>query len=134
MDVYGVHIGQSDLSVDVTYRLIGNNKWLGFSVANRQQLKVVSWQLFDYIGIVIIYLTTTKEDTALAMGMLQLTELVQLKQRSAVAIGGINTNNATPILQIGIEGIAVVSAICDQKDIQQATRLLFEKIQQVKAK
>ena len=132
IDADGVHIGQSDLPVDVTRKLIGNNKWLGFSVANRQQLDEVSWQLVDYIGIGPIYPTTTKQDAAPAMGMPQLTQLVKLKQCPAVAIGGININNATPVLQSGIEGIAVVSAICGQKNIQQATLSLFEKVQQAK--
>lgn len=132
IDADGVHIGQSDLPVDVTRKLIGNDKWLGFSVANRQQLNEVPWQLVDYIGIGPIYPTTTKQDAAPAIGMPQLIQLVTLKQRPAVAIGGINANNATPILQSGIEGIAVVSAICGQKDIQQATLSLLEKIQQAK--
>ena len=134
IDADGVHIGQSDLPVDVTRKLIGNNKWLGFSVANRQQLDEVSWQLVDYIGIGPIYPTTTKQDAAPAMGMPQLTQLVRLKQCPAVAIGGININNATVILQSGIEGIAVVSAICGQKNIQQATLSLLEKVQQAKNK
>ena len=134
IDADGVHIGQSDLPVDVTRKLIGNNKWLGFSVANRQQLDEVSWQLVDYIGIGPIYPTTTKQDAAPAMGMPQLTQLVKLKQCPAVAIGGININNATPVLQSGIEGIAVVSAICGQKNIQQATLSLLEKVQQAKNK
>ena len=90
IDADGVHIGQSDLPVDVTRKLIGNDKWLGFSVANRQQLNEVPWQLVDYIGIGPIYPTTTKQDAAPAMGMPQLTQLVKLKQRPAVAIGGIN--------------------------------------------
>ncbi|OTQ30306.1 thiamine phosphate synthase [Gilliamella apicola] len=134
IDADGVHIGQSDLPVDVTRKLIGNNKWLGFSVANRQQLDEVSWQLVDYIGIGPIYPTTTKQDAAPAMGMPQLTQLVKLKQCPAVAIGGINMNNATSVLQSGIEGIAVVSAICGQKNIQQATLSLLEKVQQAKNK
>lgn len=134
IDADGIHIGQSDLPVDVTRKLIGNNKWLGFSVANRQQLDEVSWQLVDYIGIGPIYPTTTKQDAAPAMGMPQLTQLVKLKQCPAVAIGGINMNNAISVLQSGIEGIAVVSAICGQKNIQQATLSLLEKVQQAKNK
>ncbi|MCX8655860.1 thiamine phosphate synthase [Gilliamella sp. B2894] len=132
VDADGVHIGQSDLPVDVARKLIGDDKWLGFSVANRQQLNAVPWQLVDYIGIGPIYPTTTKQDAEPAIGMPQLSQLVNLKQCPAVAIGGINTNNATQILQTGIEGIAVVSAICGQKNVQQSTLLLLEKIQPIK--
>ncbi|OCG01392.1 thiamine phosphate synthase [Gilliamella sp. wkB112] len=134
VDADGVHIGQSDLPVAVTRKLIGSNKWLGFSVANRQQLDAVAWQQVDYIGIGPIYPTSTKKDAAPAMGMSQLAELVRLKQRPAVAIGGINANNATEVLQTGIEGIAVVSAICGQENIQQATSSLIKKIQSAKRK
>jgi thiamine-phosphate pyrophosphorylase len=101
-------------------------------VTNRQQLEATPWQLVDYIGVGPIFSTDTKKDVTPPIGMQQLTELVKLKQRPAVAIGGINTNNATKILQTGIEGIAVVSAICGQTDVSQATLALIEKIKQTK--
>ncbi|NUF27563.1 thiamine-phosphate pyrophosphorylase [Gilliamella bombicola] len=128
----GVHIGQSDLPADITRQLIGKDKWLGFSVSNRQQLDTTPWQLVDYIGIGPIFPTTTKKDATAALGTEQLTKLVELKQRPAVAIGGIDENNVTNVIQTGIDGIAVVSAICGQKDIQQATLSLINKIKQAK--
>lgn len=132
VDANGVHIGQTDLPINIARKLIGNDKWLGFSVTNRQQLEATPWQLVDYIGVGPIFSTDTKKDVTPPIGMQQLTELVKLKQRTAVAIGGINTNNATKILQTGIEGIAVVSAICGQTDVSQATLALIEKIKQTK--
>jgi thiamine-phosphate pyrophosphorylase len=132
VDADGVHIGQSDLPVDVTRQLIGNKKWLGFSISNHQQLNAVPWQKVDYLGIGPIYPTATKKDAAKALGTKQLTELVKLKQCPAVAIGGIDESNITDVIHTGIEGVAVVSAICGKKDIQQATLSLINKIKQAK--
>lgn len=129
----GVHIGQTDLPVQATRQLIGVNKWLGLSVSNRQQLEEVPWQEVDYLGIGPIFPTSTKQDASPAIGVSQLTELVQLKHRPAVAIGGIGLNNINQVIQTGIEGIAVVSAICGQANIQKATQLLIEEIHQVRS-
>lgn len=132
VDADGVHIGQSDLPVDVARQLIGKDKWLGLSVTNQQQLEAVSWQQVNYIGIGPIFPTITKKNATVAIGTEQLTELVKLKQCPAVAIGGIDESNITNIIQTGIDGVAVVSAICGKKDIQQATLSLINKIKQAK--
>ena len=132
VDADGVHIGQSDLPVDVARQLIGKDKWLGLSVTNQQQLKAVPWQQVNYIGIGPIFPTITKKNATVAIGTEQLTELVKLKQCPAVAIGGIDESNVTNIIQTSIDGVAVVSAICGKKDIQQATLSLINKIKQVK--
>ncbi|MCO6544404.1 MAG: thiamine phosphate synthase [Gilliamella sp.] len=132
VDADGVHIGQSDLPVDVARQLIGKDKWLGLSVTNQQQLEAVPWQQVNYIGIGPIFPTTTKKNATVAIGTEQLTELVKLKQCPAVAIGGIDESNVTNIIQTSIDGVAVVSAICGKKDIQQATLSLITKIKQAK--
>lgn len=132
VDADGVHIGQSDLPVDVARQLIGKDKWLGLSVTSQQQLEAVPWQQVNYIGIGPIFPTTTKKNATVAIGTEQLTELVKLKQCPAVAIGGIDESNVTNIIQTGIDGVAVVSAICGKKDIQQATLSLINKIKQAK--
>ncbi|PIT54970.1 thiamine-phosphate diphosphorylase [Snodgrassella alvi] len=131
-DADGVHIGQNDLPVDITRELIGYNRWLGLSITNRLQLDAVNWHKVDYIGMGPVFTTTTKKDAAPVMGLPQLAELVQLKRCPAVAIGGININNVTEVMQTGIEGVAVVSAICGKPDIKQATLSLIQKIQRAR--
>lgn len=132
IDADGVHIGQTDLPVEVTRRLIGNKKWLGFSVTNRHQLTAVPWQIVDYIGIGPIFPTSTKKDATRALGLKELQALVQLKNCPGVAIGGIGINNVVDVIQTGIDGVAVVSAICGKEDIQQATLSLINRIKKAK--
>lgn len=132
VDADGVHVGQNDLPVDAARRLIGKNKWLGLSVSNQQQLETVPWQSVDYIGIGPIYPTSTKKDASAALGIEQLTQLVKTKHCPAVAIGGIDITKVTEVMQTGIEGVAVVSAICGQANIEQATTSLINKIHQAR--
>ena len=127
----GVHVGQRDLPVDVARKLIGVDKFLGLSISNQQQLERVNWQYVDYLGIGPVFPTTTKQDAAPAIELAELAKLNHLKRCPAVAIGGINLQNLTPILEMGIEGIAVVSAICGQPDIARSTKQLAHKINQI---
>jgi len=41
-----------------------------------------------------------------------------------VAIGGINAENAGPVMETGVDGVAVVSAIMARADIREAARHL----------
>ncbi|QIQ22364.1 thiamine phosphate synthase [Zophobihabitans entericus] len=128
VDADGVHVGQSDLPVDVVRRLIGADKFLGLSVSNLAELNNVPWNLVDYLGIGPVFPTTSKTNAAPALGVAGLQTLVAQKCCPAVAIGGINSSNLAPVVQTGVEGVAVVSAICGQVDIAQVTKQLMTQI------
>lgn len=129
----GVHIGQSDLPVDVVRKLIGTEKLIGLSVSNASQMQSVPWEQVDYLGIGPIYPTNSKGDAAPVLGVEQLQKLVQSKQCPAVAIGGINRSNITQVMQTGIDGVAVISAICAQPDVGAATQQLLQQIKQAQS-
>ncbi len=129
----GVHVGQSDLPVDVVRKLIGTEKLIGLSVSNASQMQSVPWEQVDYLGIGPIYPTNSKGDAAPVLGVEQLQKLVQSKQCPAVAIGGINRSNITQVMQTGIDGVAVISAICAQPDVGAATQQLLQQIRQAQS-
>lgn len=129
----GVHVGQSDLPVDVVRKLIGTEKLIGLSVSNASQMQSVPWEQVDYLGIGPIYPTNSKSDAAPVLGVEQLQKLVQSKQCPAVAIGGINRSNITQVMQTGVDGVAVISAICAQPDVGAATQQLLQQIRQTQS-
>lgn len=129
----GVHVGQSDLPVDVVRKLIGTEKLIGLSVSNASQMQSVPWEQVDYLGIGPIYPTNSKSDAAPVLGVEQLQKLVQSKQCPAVAIGGINRSNITQVMQTGVDGVAVISAICAQPDVGAATQQLLQQITQAQS-
>jgi thiamine-phosphate pyrophosphorylase len=127
IDADGVHVGQADLPVAETRRLIGPHKILGLSVSQAEQLAVVP-EGVDYLGIGPVYPTGTKLDAAAVLGVAAFARLLAAARWPVVAIGGIQAANCAPLLAAGAQGVAVVSAICGQDDAGQATRKLLQAI------
>ncbi len=127
VDAEGVHVGQADLPVAETRRLIGPHKILGLSVSNAAQLAAVP-EGVDYLGIGPAYPTGTKLDAATVLSLAQFGELVAASRWPVVAIGGIKLSNCAPLFAAGAKGVAVVSAICGQDDPGKATLRLRQEI------
>lgn len=128
IDADGLHLGQNDLPVAIARQLLGKHKWLGLSVSNQYQLIHTPVNIIDYIGIGPVFPTQSKPDAAPACGLTELQQLVAMKSCPAVAIGGITSDNVIDIIATGIEGIAVVSAICGKPDPGIATQHLIKQI------
>lgn len=127
IDADGVHIGQNDLPAESVRAMIGTKKWLGLSVSNVGQMEAVP-DVVDYLGVGPVYPTQSKRNAPPALGLGKLGDLVSRKRLPAVAIGGITAETVGDVLRCGVEGIAVVSAICGQQNPAQATRALREKV------
>lgn len=132
VDADGVHIGQNDLPVSTVRELIGPEKIIGLSVSNQQQLSDVVWSDINYLGIGPVFATTSKKDAAPALGLVQFSQLMAQRKCPAVGIGGINLSNVKDVIQTGIDGVAVVSAICGQQDIKLVTTKLIHAIYQTR--
>lgn len=127
----GLHIGQDDLPAAVARKVIGDQMILGVSVATKEQALQVKQAGADYLGVGAIFLTETKKD-AKAVSIAQLTAISQTVKLPVVAIGGINQDNLKKLQATGISGIAVVSAIIAQENIQQAASDLKKKFLKLK--
>ena len=126
VDADGVHIGQSDMPYEIARRLLGPDKIIGLSVENMDEVREANSLDVDYIGVSPVYSTATKTDTAPPFGLEGLREAVRLSRHPAVAIGGMNASTAHDVLLTGVDGIAVVSAICSAPDPCTAARLLSQ--------
>ena len=124
VDADGVHVGQSDLPADAVRRLIGPHKWLGLSVSNAAELAAVPVGVVDHLGVGPIFATATKGDAAPATGLALLADLRAASCLPVVAIGGIGLANCASVMRCGVDGVAVVSAICGQRDVAASTRAL----------
>lgn len=131
VDAAGVHVGQADLPVAIVRRLLGPHKLLGLSISNAAELVNAELAGVDYLGIGPVHPTGTKPDAAPATGLPQFAELVRATALPVVAIGGIQSGNCLPLLRAGAKGVAVVSAICGQRDPAQATQTLLGEIRSV---
>ncbi|MDP4120424.1 MAG: thiamine phosphate synthase [Bacillota bacterium] len=120
----GVHVGQSDLPAFVVRKIIGNDKILGVSASSYEEALKAQKDNADYIGVGAMYSTLTKTD-AKTVSIDELKKIRKAINIPIVVIGGINKDTISNFKGMGIDGIAVVSAVVAQKDITCAARELL---------
>ncbi|MCD8052945.1 MAG: thiamine phosphate synthase [Lachnospiraceae bacterium] len=123
VDAAGVHVGQSDFPATVARRLLGPDKLVGVSAATVEEARKAEADGADYLGVGAMFATSTKTNTR-PVSMERLAEIRQAVSIPIVAIGGIQASNAAQFRGTGINGLAVVSAILAQPDIEDAARRL----------
>jgi thiamine-phosphate pyrophosphorylase len=120
IDAEGVHLGQSDMPVDIARRILGDDKIIGATAKTVPQALEAYRNGADNLGVGAIYPTTTKVKTVLT-SVDTLKEIVKAVPIPVNAIGGLNKNNIDILKNTGIAGICVVSAIMKAENTQKAT-------------
>ncbi|MBE7021258.1 MAG: thiamine phosphate synthase [Ruminococcaceae bacterium] len=106
----GVHLGQSDMPVDIARKILGKDFIIGATTKTVSQALEAYSQGADYLGVGAIYPTTTKVKTVITSTE-TLDAICKAVPIPVNAIGGLNKNNVQVLHGIGIAGICVVSAI-----------------------
>ena len=117
----GVHVGQSDMEAGHARQLLGPDRILGVSARTLEEALRAEAQGADYLGVGAVFSTSTKLD-AQDVSLETLKQICEKVSIPVVAIGGISTDNALLLQGSGIAGLAVVSAIFAQPDIEEAAR------------
>ena len=121
----GVHVGQKDMDVKEARRRLGPGKIIGVSCKTVEQAKAAEAGGADYLGVGAMYPTDTKSDTS-QVTVETLKAICRAVDIPVVAIGGIRADRIQPLKGTGADGVAVVSAIFGQPDIEAAARRLKE--------
>ena len=129
VDADGVHVGQSDLPVSVARKILGKDKIIGVSARNVAQAQEPEQNGADYLGHGAMYATGTKKDAKVTSReeLLKIREAVKIP---IVVIGGINQKTLSNFKGIGINGLAVVSAVIAAKDIKAAAAEMVQKFKE----
>lgn len=125
--VAGVHVGQSDLPVELARTLVGPDAVVGLSAASTEELDAahrLPAGTVDYLGIGAVFATATKPDHPAPLGISGFAERVTTLSLPAVAIGGISGAHIRRLRDAGAAGVAVVSAICAAGDPRTAAESL----------
>ena len=120
----GVHLGQSDMPVEMARKLLPPEVFIGWSVESMADVLQNTKLPVDYLGLSPIFATPTKTDTKNAWGINGLVEVRAFTRLPLVAIGGIHVGNASEVLRAGADGLAIVSALCSAADPQAAAETL----------
>lgn len=118
-DADGVHLGQGDMPLLQARRILGPTKVIGISVQTYEQALVAVHQGADYLGIGPVFATATKKDAAASIGLPALERIIRAISIPTIAIGGIQEENFDSVVRTGVGGVAMISAILDNPDVQR---------------
>ena len=127
----GVHLGQDDLPLEVARRLWPGGM-MGRSTHSLAQAFAAEREGADYIGVGPVFATPTKPGRP-AVGLPYVREAASHVRIPWFAIGGISGSNVGDVLGAGARRIAVVRAVCDAADVEQAARSLRALVEQAAA-
>lgn len=134
--VDGIHVGQTDIPVEVCRKLLGPDAVVGLSARADEMLeyvKTADMSLVDYLGVGPLHETPTKTDCGLAADGTIITksieDLKELAEASPVPIvvgGGVKLADIPLVKSTGVDGFFVVSAVCGAEDPKAAALELVQ--------
>lgn len=116
VDADGVHLGKSDTDIRTARKLLGENKIIGGTSNNLEDIMHLVKNGVNYVGLGPFRFTTTKQNLSPVLGVEGYTTILQDLQQAAIyipviAIGGIGVGDVKTLMKTGIHGIAVSSAV-----------------------
>lgn len=122
----GVHVGQSDMACVEARRALGSAKVVGVSAQTVDQALQAEKDGADYLGVGAVFPTGSKDD-ADDVSHDTVKAICEAVNIPVIAIGGISKNNVGQLAGLGLDGVAVISAIYASEDIKAATEDLKAK-------
>jgi thiamine-phosphate pyrophosphorylase len=114
----GVHLGQSDLPVEMARRVLAPGQWIGCSTHSLDQVVEADCTTANYIAFGPIFPTASKENPDPVVGLEGLREARRATRKPLVAIGGINLQNAAEVLASGADSVAVIGDLLSAPDLR----------------
>lgn len=113
----GIHVGQDDMSYRDIKKIIPPKMRIGMTIDYPSQIYSLNKMDLAYLGVSVIYPSTVKSDIKHFWKEHELKKLVLESEHPLIGIGGIDSSNAESVFNLGLDGIAVSSAICAQKSL-----------------
>ncbi|WP_430506546.1 thiamine phosphate synthase [Haloparvum sp. PAK95] len=128
VDADGVHLGQSDLPVEVAREQLGDDAIVGCSTSTVREAEIAEAAGADYLGVGAVYGTSSKDVDAAkdGIGTDRIRAIAEAVDVPVIGIGGIDPSNAAPVVEAGATGVAVISAITAAEDPEAAAAKLSE--------
>lgn len=124
--VDGIHVGQTDIPVDVCREYLGENSIVGLSARAHElfdYIKTADVSKVDYFGAGPLHPSITKpncgediDGNILVRSLEELTELAKLSPIPVVVGGGVTLSDIPGLASTGVDGFFVVSAIAGADD------------------
>jgi len=121
-DADGVQLGPEDMPISVA-RELAPNLLIGASIYSLKEALDAEAQGAHFLGAGSVYPSPTKPD-ARVIGLEGLRSIVRAVRVPVVAIGGITESNVLEVMETGVAGVAVVSAVMGAPNAREAVARL----------
>lgn len=131
--VAGVHLGREDMPAAKAREVLGPDAIIGVTAHSFDEAAAFKGLDVDYVGIGPFAFTETKENLAPILGFEGMAEIMlRLKDidfpTPCVAVGGVKLEDVAPLLEIGVNGVAVSGAIANAENIAEETRKFIKEL------
>lgn len=123
IDADGVHVGQDDMEAGNVREILGPEKIIGVSAHNVKEALRAEAHGADYLGVGAVFSTSSKPDAG-TISHETVKAICEAVKIPVIGIGGISRENILQLKGKGLCGVAVISAIFAQKDIEGAAKEL----------
>ena len=129
LHVAGAHLGKDDGELNAAKAGLHTNQWLGSTCYDQPALAEQALQLgVDYVAFGAVYPSLVKPHAPratldiLRQGRALCERYGDYTRAAVVAIGGITPSNAAPLIEAGVDSIAVISSLFEAPDIYAEAR------------
>lgn len=134
--VDGIHVGQSDIPVEICREYLGDDAIVGLSAETHNlfgYIKTADVSQIDYFGAGPLHETNTKPDCGLDLdgkvitrSFTDIAELAKLSPIPVVVGGGVKLADIPQLAKTGVDGFFVVSAVSEADEPKSAAAELVE--------
>lgn len=122
LEADGVHLGKEDMDPREARKILGPGKIIGATCNTWEDILLRQSQEVDYIGLGPFTYTTTKEKLSPILGLKGYSKLLKQMREAQIsipvfAIGGITETDIKPLINTGIQGIALSGLIKNSDDL-----------------
>ncbi|MDP4105137.1 MAG: thiamine phosphate synthase [Bacillota bacterium] len=134
--VDGIHVGQSDIPVEICREYLGDDAIVGLSAETHNlfgYIKTADVSQIDYFGAGPLHETNTKPDCGLDLDgkviTRSFTDIAELAKHSPIPVvvgGGVKLADIPQLAKTGVDGFFVVSAVSEADEPKSAAAELVE--------
>ena len=123
----GVHLGKDDSDISLARKLLGSEAIIGVSCYGDIERGLrAEREGADYVAFGTPFFTPTKPDRKPTPFEVLREAKRRITKIPVFAIGGITKENAQSVLETGVDGIAVITAVFSSPNPEEAARSLAE--------
>lgn len=128
VDADGVQLAATSYSPRHARKLLGRQKLIGVSIHSLAEARDAENEEADYLLFGPVFDTLSKRAYGEPQGTEKLAQAVKAAALPVFAIGGIKEENLGQVMEAGARGIALISGILQQKEVEEAARRLRDKM------